>query len=236
MRTKKIAIMQPYIFPYIGYWQLINAVDTFIVLDDVNYIKKGWINRNSILVSGKSNLFTLPLVGASQNKKINKIDLLHEDKWKVKILKTIKNSYSKSPYFTTVFPLLEKIIHFKNVNLSEYLIYQLEEICKFLDIDTVIKSSSKIFDNQNYKGEEKIINICEKEKATLYINPIGGKDLYHKNSFSEKKVELFFLESKEINYKQFKNDFIPWLSIIDLLMFNSVEEIKTIFLTNYNLS
>jgi hypothetical protein len=218
-----IAIMQPYFFPYIGYWQLINAVDTFVIYDDVNFIKKGYINRNSILVGGKSQKFTLELIGASQNKLINEIAVGNNSK---KLLKTIEMSYKKAPYFESVFPLIESILNNEEKNLAKYLGYSLKKISNYLKIDTNIIYSSDIEKDNSLKAQDKILDICDILQADKYINAIGGQELYNKDDFKSKDIELNFLDTDLIEYKQLKNEFVPYLSIIDIMMFNSKDEIK----------
>lgn len=230
----KVAIMQPYFFPYIGYFQLIKAVDTFVVYDDVNYIKKGWINRNFMLVNGNSYLFRMALQSVSQNKHINQIEIDENSNWKQDLLKTITLSYKKAPFFGQVFPILESIIMFEEKNLSKFLANLLRQVCDYLKIDTKIINSSAINKNEEAKGQDKIIEICKKIKADHYINPIGGLALYDKENFLDEKLLLNFIKTNPIEYKQFNNKFLPWLSIIDVMMFNSIEEIS-LFLDNYEL-
>ncbi len=221
----KVAIMQPYFFPYIGYFQLINAVDVFVVYDDVNYIKKGWINRNTILVNESSHLFSVPLQNMSQNKLINEIEISESNKWKIDFLKTINASYKKAPFYAGVYPVIEKIINFNQPNLALYIQYSIQQLCDYLKINTQFITSSEIIKNNELKGENKILDICVQLGATNYINAIGGKDLYDSAHFSEKNIKLQFIKSEKIEYKQFKNEFIPWLSIIDVLMFNSKSDV-----------
>lgn len=226
--------MQPYIYPYIGYFQLINSVDKFVVLDDVNYINKGWINRNAILINGQANLFTLPLKEASQNKKINDIELLDDQKWKVKLIKTIEQNYKKSPCFEKVFPLIEQALNTNENNVSRFNVIQLKMVCDYLEIKTEIIPTSSSFKLHELTGQSRIINICKELNAKIYINPIGGVSLYDQTNFEKSSLELFFLKSDMINYNQFKNDFTPWLSIIDIMMFNPKELILD-FLEKYTL-
>lgn len=230
----KIAIMQPYIFPYIGYFQLINAVDKFIIYDDVNFINKGWINRNRILVNGKDSLFTIPLKEASQNKLINNIEVNWDSAWKSKFLKTIEQSYKKAPHYQQVLPLIEGLLNTEKSIFSEIIFENLTQVCQYLGIKTEIVPSSSIYQNTDLKAQERIIDICVQEKTDTYINPIGGLELYDKATFEAIGKELFFIKSKAIRYTQFKNEFVPWLSIIDILMFNSPEHISTL-LNDYEL-
>ena len=221
----KLAIMQPYLFPYIGYFQLIYAADKFVVFDDVYYINKGWINRNNILINGVSNLFTVPLKEASQNKLINEVYICEDLKWRSKLLKTIELSYKKAPFFKEVFPLIEKAFNLNIEKIAAFNTEIIKTICSFLEIRTEIVSSSSIYNNSTKKGQDRILDICLKESASYYINPIGGVELYSNAIFQENKIELRFIKSKSITYKQFENKFIPGLSIIDVLMFNKQSDI-----------
>lgn len=230
----KLGIMQPYIFPYIGYFQLINAVDKFVIYDDVNFINKGWINRNRILNNGKDSLFTIPLKEASQNKLINEIDINWDIAWKSKFLKTLEQCYKKTPFYSEILPIIEQTLSIDNEPVSKVIEHNLRLICNYLDIKTEIISSSTIYKNTHLKAQERILDVCLQEKASQYINPIGGLELYDKDFFEIKGIQLNFIKSNPIEYPQFKNEFVPWLSMIDVLMFNSKEKIKE-FLDNYEL-
>jgi len=227
----KIGIMQPYLFPYIGYYQLINAVDTFVIYDDVNYIKQGWINRNRILVNGIENMFSIPLKGGpSQSKKINEMEFADQNR--SKLLKTIEQAYKKAPYFSEAYPLITNILTYEESNLAKFICNSINMVIEHLEINTRILVSSEIKKNNSLKGADRGIDICKQLKATIYINAIGGQELYTKENFAENGLILNFIESKPIVYHQFKNQFIPWLSIIDVMMFNSLEKIKEM-LNNY---
>ena len=226
----KLAIMQPYLFPYIGYFQLVAAVNKFVIYDDVNFIKGGWINRNNILINKKSNLFTVPLNKASSNTLINEttINLKFYNIWKVKFLRSIEQSYKKSPYFTDVYNLIENVLEInENDLISELAVNSIKNVCDYLQLDTEICETSENYNNKIKSGQERVLDICGIEKASHYINPIGGIELYSKNTFKENGIVLNFIKSKPIIYSQFDNDFSPWLSIIDVLMFNSISEVNT---------
>ncbi len=218
-----LGIMQPYFFPYIGYWQLINLVDTFVIYDDVNFIKQGYINKNSILAHSKAQTITLELIGASSNKHINEIDVGRNIK---KMLKTIKQNYIKAPYFNTIYPVLEEILNYEEKNLGRYLGHSLIEIAKYLQIDTHFIYSSNIEKDNDLKAEDKVLEICNILDADRYINAIGGQELYSKTNFDNRDIELSFLKPEIKEYQQLKDGFIPHLSIIDVMMFNSKDEIK----------
>jgi len=218
-----LAIMQPYLFSYIGYWQLIKAVDTFVIYDDVNFIKKGYINRNNILANGKEQNFTLELIGASQNKLINEIKVGNNSK---KLIKLINRNYIKAPYFKDVFPIIEDILNQNQKNIAKFIGYSLRQISNYIDIETKFIYSSDIEKNNTLKGQDKVLEICKILNASNYINAIGGQKLYNKDDFNVENIELNFLETELVEYKQFKNEFVAYLSIIDILMFNSKQVVK----------
>lgn len=220
----KLAIMQPYFMPYIGYWQLMNAVDKYVVYDDVNYINRGWINRNRILINGQEHLFTISLKNASQNKHINDIEIADDFS---KIQKQIEFSYKKAPYYKYVSLLLQDIFSFPSKNLSDFLYHSIVVCRDFLGIKTEIIKSSCLAKDNTLRGENKIIHICKIMGVSKYYNAIGGQELYNKVEFQNNGIELKFLRSDLVSYKQFANEFVPGLSIIDVMMFNSVDEIKT---------
>lgn len=222
----KLGIMQPYFIPYIGYWQLLNAVDKYVIYDDVNFIKGGWINRNRILINGDAKIFSIQMQGASSNKFINEIYMSTNKVWKRKALKTIEASYKKAPFFNKVFPLIQNIINCEKENLAEFLENSINIICGYLEIDTKIIISSSINKNNDLKAQGKVIEICKILNADEYYNAIGGKELYSYDTFKSEGIELKFLKTKDIEYKQFENEFISNLSIIDVMMFNSINDIK----------
>ena len=216
----KLAIMQPYFFPYIGYFQLINEADVFVIYDDVNYIKGGWLNRNYILSQGKPQLLTLETIGASSNKLINQVQVGRNHK---KILKTLRQSYAKAPYFDDVFSVIEEILYSPELNLARFLELSLGRICKYLEISCKLTVSSELDKNNNMRGEEKVLEICNLLDATQYINAPGGKALYNYSSFDEKGIKLSFIETRAVQYQQLNSKFVPNLSIIDVMMFNDKE-------------
>lgn len=222
----KLGIMQPYFVPYLGYWQLMNAVDQYVIYDDVNYIKGGWINRNRILSNGTPVYFNLPIIGASPNKHINEVQVNINEKSMIKCLKTIQGCYSKAPYFDIVYPMVESIMLYKEKNLAEFIKHSFEVICEYLDIRTQLILSSELQKNVDLKAQDKVLHICNILGANEYYNAIGGQELYSFDDFRECGVKLFFLKTNIEEYNQFKNEFVPGLSIIDLLMFNSKDECK----------
>ncbi len=230
----KLAIMQPYFVPYIGYWQLMNAVDKYVVYDDVNYINRGWINRNRIVVNGEIKYFNVPIIGASQNKKINEIYINHDKRQIDKNLRMLELSYKKAPFFETVYTLMKNIMYSDKQKLSEYLFDSLKSINEYIGIETELLLSSSIKKDNSLKGQSKIIEICKLLGASEYYNAIGGKALYSQDDFKIENIKLSFLETEYIEYTQGGKDFIPWLSIVDVMMFNSAESVNEM-LTHYRL-
>ncbi|WDE05217.1 WbqC family protein [Thalassomonas viridans] len=223
----KIAIMQPYFMPYIGYFQLLAAVDKFVIYDEIQYSKQGWINRNRILQNGKDAFISLPLKKASDYLFVNQRFLA--EGWqrdKVKLLNRLAESYRKAPYFDDAFPLIREIMACRENNLFGFILNSLTSVLSYLDIKTSLVISSSLPDIQALKAQDKVIDICRQLQATQYINPIGGLELYDKNHFGEHGISLNFLQTDPIRYRQFGQGFVPCLSIIDVLMFNSAQEIR----------
>jgi hypothetical protein len=226
-----LAIMQPYFFPYIGYFHLMEVVDKFIIYDDVNFIKGGWVNRNRILVQNQSGFINMPIIGASSFKKINEISIGENVD---SVLNKIRNSYSKAPFFNLVFPLIIDLINYKTNNLSLHLSHSIIELANYLDINTSFILSSNIVKDNTLKGQDKVISICKIMQAKSYYNTVGGVSLYSKETFEKNNIELKFVQSDNIEYLQFNNQFIPNLSILDVLMFNGKDGTKN-YLDKYQL-
>ena len=225
--SKRVAINQPYFFPYIGYFQLINLVDEFVIYDNIQYTKKGWINRNRILMNGKDQLITLPIKKDSDY--LDVVDRKLADSWdneKNKMMNIIKSSYVKAPHFPEVYELIQRCLNNNKENLFEFIFDSLKFINEYLDIKTKITISSTINIDHSLKSQDKVITICKSQEATTYINAIGGQELYSKDIFKQNGLNLNFIKADKIQYNQFKNEFIPYLSIIDNMMFNSKEQIK----------
>lgn len=228
----KVALMQPYFLPYIGYWQLIKAVDTFVIYDDIQYIKQGWVNRNRCIVSGKVSYFTLPVSKGSMNDLIK--DKTIQPQWfnkeREKFIKSLYQNYGKSQH-SNLLDRIVKIISFDSKELSIFLGYIIKEICILLDISTDITHSSLINHNRSLTGENRVIDICKALDAKQYINSIGGIDLYSKEDFKENNIELKFVKSSLIAYKQINyNSFEPFLSILDVLFNCGIEKTKKMLL------
>lgn len=215
---KSLAIMQPYFFPYIGYWQLIHAVDRFVIYDDVNYIKGGWINRNRILINSEPAYITVSLHQSSPYKRICDIALQPSPIWRDKLVKMVEMTYRKAPRFAEVFPVIEKLIRHEVDNLSDYLAHQLQTLAAFMGINTEFVVTSRRYENNDLSGQERLLDICKREGATTYINSQGGQTLYDVEAFCNEEIDLRFIIMRQIPYKQRAAGFVPYLSIIDALM------------------
>ncbi len=236
MLKMKVAIMQPYIFPYIGYFQMVNAVDAFVFYDDVNYINRGWINRNRILIQGEAKYFTIPLIKSSQNKLINEIEIDAQSRNFNKIIKAIHIAYKKAPFFTETFEIVNRVLEKEYGTIADLAMESVKQCADYLGISTnFYKSSAHFPETKGREKAERLQAICKHLDADMYINAIGGQELYSKEDFVRQAIELYFIKSLPMEYKQFKNNFVPWLSIIDVLMFNSKEKVK-VFLNAYDLT
>lgn len=231
----RVAIMQPYLFPYIGYWQLIHSVDKFIIYDNIKYTKKGWVNRNRFLQNGKGIVFSVPLKKDSDYLDVRE-RVISSDFNKIKLLNQLKGAYKSAPYYEQTMEFIEQVIKYDEVNLFLYLYNSIIMVCEQFGITTEIMISSTITIDHGSKKQDKVIALCEAVGADVYVNVIGGMELYSKEAFQGNGIDLRFIQSKSFVYQQFGNEFIQWLSIIDVMMFNSVDEIKACITNNYELN
>ena len=230
----RLAIMQPYFMPYIGYFQLIAAVDQFVVYDNIKYTKKGWINRNRILQNGKDAMFSLPLKRDSDTLVVAQRELA-ADFNRDKLLNQFIGAYRRAPYFEQNIPLLETIVLHKNSNLFGFIYHSIVSTCEHLGIGTEIRISSEIAINHDFKGQDKVLALCHGLGADVYINAIGGMELYDRDKFETHGIELKFIKAKQFEYPQLGALFVPWLSIVDVLMFNPLNAVRTCIASNYEL-
>ena len=232
----KIAIMQPYLFPYFGYFQLINSVDKFIIYDDVNFIKQGWINRNRILINGVVSYFTIPVKDISSFNKINNTFVCDFPRFKKKFIKQIEQNYCKSENFDVGIQYVKNVLEYDGEYISELAIRSVLELTKTIGLERKFFTSSKTFKNkESLERADRIISIVKELGATDYINSEGGKQLYKKEQFKEYDVNLHFLKPQLLSYPQIHNDtFQPGLSIIDVIMNNSIKKVSDL-ITHYQL-
>lgn len=230
----KVAVMQPYFFPYIGYFQLIAASDVFVLHDDVQYIKGGWVNRNRILLNGEDRMITLPVQKGTYDLPINARSYVPDSQPYKDIVNLIKQAYSKAPFFRQVFPLLNDMLMCADKNVARFNENLIRRIADYLGIKSKIINSSEMEKNNGLAGEPRVLEICKCLGATDYTNPIGGTELYHQETFQKQGITLRFLEAQNVRYQQRGDTWLPFLSIIDVMMFNSMEDIQ-VLLTRYRL-
>lgn len=223
----KLGVLQPYLFPYIGYFQLIRTVDAIVIYDDAQWMKGGWINRNRYLVEGAPRFFTLPVAQGAVTDPINwRVFAPNIDHHKQRILRQLGYSYGKAPYFEAVHALVKKCFDYDEANVAKFLLNSLRECCDFLGIQTPFVLSSGLAIQEGLKAEDRVLEINRVMGSNHYINPIGGIGLYDRARFNTAGIRLSFLRSRQVSYPQPVGEFIPSLSILDAMMFNSRVELS----------
>lgn len=218
--VRQLAIMQPYLFPYVGYFQLLSAVDRFVFYDDVNYIKGGWINRNRLMLAGRVTWFTFPLRGASVHKAINEIHVQRDGVWARKLLKSVRESYGAAPCFEQAFTLLEDVVLSDESSLSVLARQSVMAVAHYLGLGAEFAISTGRYGNEHLRGPDRVLDICRQERASEYHNLPGGEALYSADKFLSAGIELKIMRPTLTEYPQKELPFAPGLSILDLLMFN----------------
>ncbi|MFN0063711.1 MAG: WbqC family protein [Myxococcaceae bacterium] len=231
----KLAIMQPYFLPYIGYFQLISAVDAFVVYDNIKYTKKGWMNRNRYLLNGEPEVFSIPLARAGDQLTVVERTLA-ADFDRAKLLARIEGAYRRAPYFAETFAWFRGVVEHPEPNLFRFLLHSLEKTCAHLGVKTPFVVSSTLNVDATLKAQDKVLALCNALGASHYINPIGGTALYAKEAFATQGVSLHFLQARPLEYAQFGGSFVPWLSILDVLMFNPLSAVQAWVSGHYELS
>jgi len=242
--------MQPYFFPYIGYFQLIKAVDKFIIYENVSFRKRTWITRNRLLKkgSGEPYFINVPVKGASSNRLISQIKVCDDQPWREQLCASIYHDYKQAAFFDTIYPKIQQWVNNKQESLHEFNAYIIQQICTLLSIDTAIQSNGhkylaleasleKFEDTTGLSiKSRRVLDICHQENASDYINPMGGTTLYVKEAFNRHGVDLSFIKPTPPEpYRQFDHDFVPNLSIIDELMHKGPEKVYQ-SLTEFNLT
>ncbi|MEK4129141.1 WbqC family protein [Solibacillus sp. FSL W8-0474] len=230
----KLAIMQPYFFPYIGYFSLMQEADQFIIFDTVQFQRKSWMVRNCILnLNGGSSYIHLPVKKAPLSSCIKDIYVDDEIDWKEKLFNQLQ-IYKKAPYFTETIKVLEKALNSNYKTLTDINKNLLVEISNYLNLKCKISvfSEMELDIEEVYTADEWALNISKKLNATEYINAPGGVCFFDREKYENNNIKLKFIKNKLNPYKQFHLDFVPGLSIIDVIMFNSINKIHEM-LVNY---
>lgn len=228
---KTCAVMQPYLFPYIGYYQLVNLADVFVVYDDVNFIKRGYINRNSILMNGQIKRFSMSVHGASQNILIKDLNYCSPGN----ILKTIQQNYVNAPYYEEVIDFISNVFTSENRSIARLNKLSISKVFDYLGMKKKIVFASELDYDRTSERAARLIALTKIYGCEHYINSPGGKELYQKEYFDYHGIKLSFIETRITPYKQLTKEFVPYLSMIDILMNCSKNEI-TKMLSNYELT
>jgi hypothetical protein len=226
---KSLAVMQPYFLPYIGYFQLIHCVDEFVLYDDVQYMKGGWVNRNRILENGRPSFITLPVEKGSLSDTIadKKLSRLTWERTKRKLIKRLYSCYGTAPNQAVILPLVEEILDFEEDDLAAFLENSLKIVCSYIGITTPMLRSSRLPESHGHlRGGDRLLNICMERRAAIYVNAIGGQDLYSKGEFFANGIRLKFLRPEPSPYPQHTAEHVPLLSILDVMMFRSRDAIQ----------
>ena len=234
-----IAIMQPYFFPYLGYFSLIKHTEKFILFDTVQFIRHGWIERNRVLKQDEGwQYIQVPLVKKNgRSTLINDIEINNNENWQNKILSQLQHYKKKAPNYLRIISLLNDIFFQKYEDIVTLVKISLEKTLQYLSIEKELLVFSKM-DLQIEKAnapDEWALNICKAiEGATEYWNPPGGQCFFDKSKYDKSGINLRFHEIHLTEYNQHRGKFEPSLSILDVMMFNSVQEINKM-LDNYSL-
>lgn len=224
----KVAIMQPYFFPYIGYFQLMAMVDCFVVYDDAQFMKNGWVNRNRILRARQPAWWTFPVVRDDFQLPIRQRCYSRPPGQIRSLLGKLEGAYRDAPRYSAVVPAIADLLNLANDNVAEFNRHLLEGVAALLGIKCQFLNASELEPLETLGGQERVLDICRRLGATEYMNPIGGLELYDGSSFSKHDINLAFLKAKPVVYEQFGGEFVPFLSIVDVMMFNSSEQIKAL--------
>ncbi|MGV3526283.1 MAG: WbqC family protein [Candidatus Sericytochromatia bacterium] len=217
---RQIVIMQPYLWPYLGYFQLIHACEDFVFLDDATYRPRGWIHRNVILHKGQALRFTLPASKASQNKRICDIPALVTPHWRRQFYRMLKHTYARAPFYPQTIELLMSVLAVEGLSLADIACASVETVAAQLGLKRHFARSSQALPNYlHLKSPERLFALCRHWGAGRYVNAAGGRALYAAEDFAAQSLDLLFLESEKRAYPQLQSPFVPNLSVIDFLMY-----------------
>ncbi|MBR7970790.1 WbqC family protein [Burkholderia cenocepacia] len=222
----RLAIMQPYLFPYVGYFQLAAAVDRFVFYDDVAFIKNGWINRNRVLLNGRAHYLTVPLAGAGSSQRIDDVRVQPSERWLPRLRESLRHAYARAPHYPRISALFERVMSYETDSIGCLAAHSVAEVCRFVGIGPEFVATSSGYGNNALKGQARVLDICASEGARTYVNLPGGRALYDRTAFAEAGLRLEFIEPALPAYRQFGATFVPGLSILDVLMFNHVDEVR----------
>lgn len=189
--------MQPYFFPYIGYFQLMKAVETFIMLDDAQYVERSWMNRNRINLNDRPAWITMPVRNASRDLAINQRFYMLADGIPV-INRKIQAAYSKSPFFADISAMLAGIFEYADANVARFNSNLLISVGRALDLHCQVHFASEFDNPLHFRGEARILDLCQRLGVTHYVNAIGGTSLYQNESFRSVGIRLSFIRTRTV--------------------------------------
>lgn len=225
MRTA--VVMQPYFFPYLGYFQLVAASSVFVYFQDASYIKGGWINRNRVLVQGRPHVFTVPIEKASSHRTIEATNIANAQDWRSHFVRLLEQAYARAPFRDRVLNLVSNVVYSTTSSIGRLAEESVRAVCAYVGFVPQWRQSHEFQFSDSPRGAARIKRICQALEAERYVNAPGGKALYDAQDFQRAGIELRFLRPVLPEYEQTGGAFVSGLSIIDVLMFNSPEVTRT---------
>jgi hypothetical protein len=233
--TLRVALMQPYFFPYLGYFQLMHAVDCFVFYDDAQFMKGGWVNRNRLLVAGRPGWWTFPVVHASHRLPISRRAYCNSPTQVSRLAAQVEHAYRLAPQFGSMFPRIAGYLESPRSNVATFNQSHLELLARDMGLQCRFLAASELVPGTTLDGQAKVIEICRALGASHYVNSPGGQALYDATAFADAGVQLGFLHPRPAAYPQFGEAHVPALSIVDALMFNDPANMRQL-LQQYDLS
>lgn len=227
----KIGIMQPYFFPYIGYFSLIKNTDKFILFDPVQFIRHGWIERNRVLKPQLGwQYIAVPLVKHELSTAIKDVRINNSEDWKNRLLAQLQHYKKKSPFYKQTIEVVQKGLDIETDSIVQLNYLTLKAVCDYLEIpfDCEIFSEMNLEIEQVNAPDEWALNICKALGYKEYWNPPGGMEFFDPKKYEEAGIDLKFQKVNVQPYPQRRGpeNIETGLSIIDVMMFNSPEVIK----------
>lgn len=222
-----LVIHPAYFFPYLPYFQLLHAADRFLFLDDVTLIRRGWANRNRVLMAGQPTYLTIPLEGASQNRRVDETKIFEGTDWRRRIRRTVQRCYQRAPFYARGAALLDEVLDTPADSITDLARTSVLRTCQLLGVEVEVARTSQRHPAGDLRGQARMIEICKREGATTYLNAAAGRHLYDRPSFDQAELELRFLQPGSIEYDQRRPGFVPGLSILDVIMFNDLPQIAS---------
>lgn len=221
-----LAAMQPYVFPYLGYFQLIREADAFYWLDGVAFIRRGWSNRNVLVGRNGPVRFVYPVLSGARDQSYAEVRLSLPDYHIRKFLEMVSHHYQKAPFFDEVFPVIQTAVSIETDSFCELAMHSTRTLCRYMGIETPLTPTASWPESRDFRGEARILALCRRGAAHCFLNAEGGRDLYDPCVFASEGIELRFLCHSPAAYPQPGDRFVPRASTIDALMNNSIPKLQ----------